>query len=785
MNIAQSTNSPAHKPNNILILTLILRIISLALFGMFENPPVILTKNRRLIYSKQVGFFLIGGVLFMNKRVLVILVAIQVSGLCAKELSFYDNLCTHLTRSGATKHESVETKAAPQKTGGAGFEVGASYTFGSSTPVKADIADPMSMRLTFAQLLSKTRFDLTTSAIIGQRELDDLDIIPHNGRLTLVERCAPCTVFGDVLLTKMLALPLESTEAIAHRQQVIKTLVADPAARETLEKAVQKIKSGQNSLLHFCDAQQPDYAISPLMYPDWTITDWANNVAPILFVRRCLRNKDFVGGLIPCDLTTSIQESFNAYGALGKAEGKFAKLMRVVGLFTYVPYRVMYKGFFGFLHANKQLVTGQHPALSGKTMTLEEQKSAIESLLFLFITDISYPLGLLNTIQAFKNEKALFANLQKQLMGVARVVEGLADMHEVLKKYPALLTLIPELDAIAQLFDKRQPSEFKQLIAHLQTNTFKGEPSYWSNGVRILQTYHLLKRNKDRFVPALEAIGIVDAFHSVARMMSQPTGAPWCFVTISGAHEPTIKLDGCWNPLMDASKAVVNDVHIGVAGDQNMLITGPNGSGKSTVMRAVVVNMLLAQSFGVAAATSATITPFGKINVYLNEQEDLQKGLSTFMAEALKLREICQFIVHVPAGSRSLTLIDEGLRGTVSVEAGKRLSAALTQAAANKQSVCIVATHLPEPVQLETQTNGAIRNYCVVINEVSPGTFVRTFKLARGASQWWFDDAEKRKRFVDWLIQLADASVAGAIVKKCLSGDNGGKAVAVGAGAAN
>jgi DNA mismatch repair protein MutS len=195
-----------------------------------------------------------------------------------------------------------------------------------------------------------------------------------------------------------------------------------------------------------------------------------------------------------------------------------------------------------------------------------------------------------------------------------------------------------------------------------------------------------------------------------------------------------------------------------------MLITGPNGSGKSTVMRAVIANVLLVQSFGIAAATSATVTPFDKINAYLNEQEDLQKGLSTFMAEALKLRDICRFIAHVPAGSRSLTLIDEGLRGTVSVEAGKRLSAALAQAATNKQSICIVATHLPEPIQLEEQTHGAIRNYCVVIDEVSPGVFVRTFKLERGASLWWFDDAEKRKRFVDWLIQLADASVAGAVV---------------------
>lgn len=698
----------------------------------------------------------------MNKRLLMVLVAIQVGGLCA-EVSFYDNLCAHLARSGAGKHESTETSVASHRSNGATFEAHAGFTFGSNETATVEVVDPMRSRLTFAQLLSKTRHDLTTSAVIGQRELDELDIIPHNDRITLVERFTPCTVFGDILLTKMLALPLNSVETIAHRQQVIKTLVADPAARATLEKAVQKIKNGQDSLLHFCDNQQPDYAISPLLYSDWSITNWANNVAPLLFLKRCLRNKDFVGGLIPCDLTTSVQESFNAYGELGKAEGKIAKLKCGVGLFTYVPYRVMYKSFFGFLHANKQLVTGQHPALSGKTMTAEEQKSAIESLLFLFITDISYPLVLLTTIQSFKNEKAIFFDLQKQLIDVARVVEGLADMHEVLKKYPALLTLIPELDAIAQLFDKRQPSEFKQLITHLQTNTFKGEPSYWSNGVRILQTYHLLKRNKDRFTPALEAIGIVDAFHSVARMMSQPAGAQWCFATLSDAHAPTIKLTGCWNPLLDASKAVVNDVHIGATGDQNMLITGPNGSGKSTVMRAVIANVLLAQSFGIAAATSATVTPFDKINAYLNEQEDLQKGLSTFMAEALKLRDICRFIAHVPAGSRSLTLIDEGLRGTVSVEAGKRLSAALTQAAVNKQSICMVATHLPEPIQLEEKTHGAIRNYCVVIDEVSPGTFVRTFKLERGASQWWFDDAEKRKRFVDWLIQLADASVSGAV----------------------
>lgn len=38
--------------------------------------------------------------------------------------------------------------------------------------------------------------------------------------------------------------------------------------------------------------------------------------------------------------------------------------------------------------------------------------------------------------------------------------------------------------------------------------------------------------------------------------------------------------------------------------------------------------------------------------------------------------------------------------------------------------------------------------------EHQEGDFTRTFKLVRGANLWWFHDATKRTRFINWLINL-------------------------------
>lgn len=54
----------------------------------------------------------------------------------------------------------------------------------------------------------------------------------------------------------------------------------------------------------------------------------------------------------------------------------------------------------------------------------------------------------------------------------------------------------------------------------------------------------------------------------------------------------------------------------------------------------LIINIIFAQSFGIAPSSSLTITPFAKINSYLDTTTNLQAGLSLFAAEVDRAKKI-------------------------------------------------------------------------------------------------------------------------------------------------
>ena len=293
---------------------------------------------------------------------------------------------------------------------------------------------------------------------------------------------------------------------------------------------------------------------------------------------------------------------------------------------------------------------------------------AVASQLFV---DVQYIYTVRTNLQNNAFENTIFINMQTRLMGVAKIVEGLIQLNEI--AYASQLASLQNyVSDIEQLLAHMQgSSELGSLLNRLVTKTFKGDPSYWSNHPRILVAYGAMQEHKTAFVPALRAAGMVDALQAAAQLYldHQEQSARYSFVTFVNDARPTVQLTNFWNPLMKADQAVCNTVHLGKGGDKNMLLTGPNGSGKSVNMKAIALNIILAQAFGIAAADQAILTPFSMIETYLNEQEDLQQGLSTFMAEAKKLDDICRKIRSLKPGEKIFVLMDEMLKGTVE-EAG-------------------------------------------------------------------------------------------------------------------
>lgn len=629
----------------------------------------------------------------------------------------------------------------------------------------------MQQRVLFAHMLQQMCGAESLSTIISTDGIQQLDIANAGNGSTLAARLAPQTLLGEVLLTKMLCLPLTDTKNIIQRQRLIQELVTHPEVMARLTSALGKIQRGQELFFSFFDKEnQLKNEVLQQVYIPWVGP--ANKSLYALYGWRGFMNFMIAVYFIPFEFfkTTPLvfmQEYWR------QPQGVMAKTWRYGAV---APARSLWLAFKMLAQRHNVFVKYTDEQIQQKVQSiLDCNKNSIDQVIEAAIHDVTLPIRnwhdqsevahvasleceVYNLVRPIviipllKAHNKIFYNMQTRLIGAADIVRGLREVDAVLRDCPQIINLLPQLKQVQDLFAGSYGREVNSLLKLLDTRTFTGESSFFSNGPRILCAYKLMDAHKGDFAPVLEAAGMLDAFTAVAREIKNAGQGRYCFANLSDSVLPSVQLTNFWNPLLPANTAVLNSVCLGSLGDRNMLLTGPNGSGKSTNMKGVVLNVLLAQTFGVAAAEKAVITPFDRFNVYINVKENLQEGKSTFMAEADRLRMICQSVEALKPGQRGLSVVDEGLRGTVAEEAAVRLRQAIEIIIGVPQNICMFATHLQEPTTIETAMAGAITNYFVELQEPTLGLFVRTFKLQRGVNQWWFTDVDRRKRFVDWLV---------------------------------
>jgi len=119
---------------------------------------------------------------------------------------------------------------------------------------------------------------------------------------------------------------------------------------------------------------------------------------------------------------------------------------------------------------------------------------------------------------------------------------------------------------------------------------------------------------------------------------------------------------GLGHPLL-RERRVTNDVCIPTGG-RALLVTGSNMSGKSTLMRAIGVNVVLAQAGAPVCATEMIVSPLN-VRTSMRMSDSLEQGVSHFYAELRKLKAVLDACGgEVPV----LFLLDEILHGTNSRE---------------------------------------------------------------------------------------------------------------------
>jgi hypothetical protein len=117
------------------------------------------------------------------------------------------------------------------------------------------------------------------------------------------------------------------------------------------------------------------------------------------------------------------------------------------------------------------------------------------------------------------------------------------------------------------------------------------------------------------------------------------------------------------HPLLPPDTRVDNDAALGPPGSF-LLVTGSNMAGKSTFLRTIGTNIVLAQAGGPVCARSFRMPPLA-LYTSMRVVDSLERGVSTFLAEVLRLKQV----VDAARGDRPLCyLLDEILQGTNTAE---------------------------------------------------------------------------------------------------------------------
>ena len=143
-------------------------------------------------------------------------------------------------------------------------------------------------------------------------------------------------------------------------------------------------------------------------------------------------------------------------------------------------------------------------------------------------------------------------------------------------------------------------------------------------------------------------------------------------------------------------KYIGNDIELSSADDQptGILLYGVNGVGKSSLGKAIGTNIVLAQMGFYTASDNFEYYPYNKIFTRINGDDNIFKGMSSFVVEMSELKSILKY-----ADNRSIVIGDEVCKGTEETSALSIVSSSIVNFC-KKDVNFIFATHFHKLYEL-------------------------------------------------------------------------------------
>ena len=298
---------------------------------------------------------------------------------------------------------------------------------------------------------------------------------------------------------------------------------------------------------------------------------------------------------------------------------------------------------------------------------------------------------ILNAILSFKLKKSYDQDL-KSIFYTANVI-----------KQSQALSKIESTPAISVDFTHFKASRrFSGLLARVESQDMVSSIIMFIKLVFMIDyvLFHLIQRSyfkyQEEVMACYDYISILDNHYSIA--MYQHTLTHYCNPKIN--HNMNgLQMKSIIHPLLDEENAIANTIDI----SNHILLTGSNASGKSTFMKAVALNLILAQSIQTATAHSFIYQP-GYVMTSMANADDVLSGDSYFMSELKSIRRL--FNTH--QCNKIYCFIDEIFKGTNTTERIAASESVLSYLDNQKAYQVIAATH---DVELSTLLENTYNNY--------------------------------------------------------------------------
>lgn len=226
------------------------------------------------------------------------------------------------------------------------------------------------------------------------------------------------------------------------------------------------------------------------------------------------------------------------------------------------------------------------------------------------------------------------------LVTIAEKLEHLCKHHKIPHQFkPSSITDKKGLAMLNQLKGPRYQETESSLVVTPWVHTFVTE-------IYEQDTY---------LAPFFALIAEIDTYYAIASKITETSTSTntICFADILHEAKPRFAAQGLWNII------IKNPIANNISESRNIILTGPNAGGKSTLMRAIVQNLILSQTFGIATGTSFAVTPFDVINSYLNIKDNPLDGDSRLKAELKLATEIVTVAKTLRHDEKFFFIIDE------------------------------------------------------------------------------------------------------------------------------